>query len=168
MAAAALVDVGEELPNSEEPAASDPNLASLKLGSKEPADADPALASLAPGTKESANAGPDLAIPDTAVVVGETSLDSVEASPGGRRRRRRLLPHPTPTFSHALLDDSRVCFLLLLGAPNLCELDLHRILVDPIRLAHRVAISDGEPLQLNEILPNPEQLGGIGGVGGGV
>ena len=56
-----------------------------------------------------------------------------------RRWWGRLLPHPMSTFSHALLNDLSVSFPLLLGAPNLCELDLHRILVDPIRLAHRVA-----------------------------
>ena len=56
------------------------------------------------------------------------------------------------TFSHALLNDLSVSFPLLLGAPNLSELDLHRILVNPIRSVNWMANFDGEPLQINEIL----------------
>jgi hypothetical protein len=66
------------------------------------------------------------------------------------------------------LGDSHVSFLLLLGAPNLYELDLHRIVINLVRSANWMTIGDGEPLRLNEILPNPEKLVRFGGVGGGV
>ena len=80
-AAAALVGVGEELPDSKEPAASGPDLASPNPNSEEPVDADLALASPDPGSEELADADSDLAIPSAAVGVGET-LSNFEASSG--------------------------------------------------------------------------------------
>jgi hypothetical protein len=106
------VEEGKELLDTEDPAASGLDLASPHPGSEEPAGADPALASPDPGSEEPADADPDLANPGADVAVGETLPDFVEASPGAATAGR-LLPHPTTTFSHALLNDLSVSFPFL-------------------------------------------------------
>jgi hypothetical protein len=114
---------------------------------------------------------PDSSARLVAAIVGVETLlapdcSGVEGAAGEGVTRLRL-PDPAPTFLHRFLQDFNIGLLpfpFLLDVTR--EADLHRLLVNSIKSAHRKAIGQSKLSLLNQIFPHPE-LAGFGGVCGG-